>query len=154
MSKRDSPQDWRNVTRAIFARDRDRCLNCRASAETVVTLDPDHGVPRGAGGADRMSNLNTLCRRCHEAKHGEGIAPTAQFESSGAMTDREFIWFKHFVDEMIPAMAQAAGGRVTPKFGLDNGTVWYIPVGDLIHLDGQLTKSNVEYMSADLAEYM
>lgn len=154
MSKRASTQDWRNVKQATFARDRDRCLNCRASGDIVTTLDADHGVPRGAGGSDRVSNLNTLCRRCHKAKHGEGIAPSVQLQSTGEMTDREFGWFKHFVDEMIPAIAQVAGGRVTPKFNLDDAKVWYLPIGDVIHLDGQLTDANVEYMSADLAEYM
>lgn len=155
MSKRASTHDWRNVTQSVFARDRDRCLNCRASEQTVTTLDADHGVPRGAGGADRVSNLNTLCRRCHKAKHEEGvIAPSVQLESSGNMTDREFGWFKHFVDEMIPAMSQAAGGRVVPKYSLDDAKVWYLPIGDVIHLDGQLTDASVEYMSADPAEYM
>lgn len=154
MSKRDSTQDWRNVTQSIFARDRDRCLNCRASEQTVTTLDADHGVPRGAGGADRMSNLSTLCRRCHKAKHGEGIAPSIQLQSTGKMTDREFGWFKHFIDEMIPAMSQVAGGRVNPKYNLDDAKVWYLPIGDVIHLDSQLTEANVEYMSADLTEYM
>ena len=155
MSKREPSQDWRNVKQAVFARDRDRCLNCRGSAGAVIKLDPDHAVPRGAGGADRMSNLNTLCRRCHKAKHGEGIAPSVQLQSTGEMTDREFGWFKHFVDEMIPAMSQAAGGRITPKFNLDGEDVWYLPIGDVVHLDKQLTDdSSIEYISASLEEYM
>lgn len=154
MSKRTSTRDWRNVTQSVLARDRDRCLNCRISDETVMTLDADHGVPRGAGGADRMSNLHTLCRRCHKAKHGEGIAPTVQLQSTGEMTDREFSWFKKFVDHMIPAMSEIAGGRVNSKYGLNDGRVWYLPIGDVIHLDSRLTEADVEYTSADPAEYM
>jgi hypothetical protein len=116
-------------------------------------LDADHGVPRGVGGADRISNLNTLCRRCHKAKHGEAIAPTVQLQSAGRMTDREFDWFKHFIDEMIPAMSQAAGGRITPKFNLDSNNIWYLPIGDVIYLDEQLTEdSSVEYLPATIEE--
>jgi hypothetical protein len=154
MSKREPSQDWRNVRQAVFARDRDRCLNCRASKEAIM-LDVDHGVPRGAGGADRISNQNSYCRRCHDAKHEKCIAPSVQLQSTGQMTDREFGWFKHFVDEMIPAMSQAAGGRVIPKFNLDDENIWYLPIGDVIHLDEQLADDgSIEYMSASLEDYM
>ena len=137
-----------------LTRDRRRCLNCGATSEVATVLDVDHGVPRGAGGADRMSNLSTLCRSCHEAKHGNGIAPSVQMKSTGDMTEREFIWFKQFVKEMVPAMADVAGTRIAPKFSLDGRDRWYIPIGDVVALDKQLARSDVRYTSVDLADYM
>jgi len=101
-----------------------------------------------------MSNLNTLCRDCHEAKHGNGIAPSVQMKSTGGMSEREFIWFKQFINEMVPAMADVVGAKITPKFNLDGQDEWYIPIGDAAALDKQLAKSDVRYTSLDLAEYM
>lgn len=102
-----------------------------------------------------MSNLNTYCRRCHKAKHGEGIAPTIQFESTQRMTEREFHWFKHFVDEMIPVMAQIIGTHLNPKFALEEQKAWHIPLGDVYHLDEQLADYEMEYTTlTQLQEYM
>lgn len=151
MSKRDPNQGWRQIT---LTRDRSRCLNCGATSEAATKLDIDHGVPRGAGGADRMSNLNTLCRDCHEAKHGNGIAPSVQMESTGEMSKREFIWFKHFIKEMVPAMADVVGTKIRPKFNLDEQGYWYIPVGDVIALNKQLAESDARYESVDPVDYM
>jgi hypothetical protein len=101
-----------------------------------------------------MSNLNTLCRDCHDAKHGNGIAPSVQLKSTEDMTKREFIRFKQFVKEMVPAMADVAGTRIAPKFSLDGRDRWYIPIGDVVALDKQLARSDVRYTSVDLADYM
>lgn len=155
MSKGNTTDSWRNVRQAVFARDRDRCLNCRASDGMVIALDPHHGVPRGSGGADRVSNVHTYCRRCHDAIHNEtAIAPCVKLESTGDMTNREFGWFKHFVHDMIPVMSQIAGHRIEPKHNLGGNKYWYLPVGNVVCLDEKLTDTDVRYTSADLAEYI
>lgn len=153
MSKPAHHTTWHDLKKALFTRDQHRCVNCYSTTDTV-TLDADHGVPRGVGGSERLSNLNTLCRRCHKAKHGDGIAPTVQLESTGEMTDREFLWFKHLLKEMMPAMARELNVRLAPKFGLNNEKVWYIPLGDLRLLDKQLTEADSQYTSTRPEQYM
>jgi hypothetical protein len=103
----------------VHDRDRHRCMNCRATEEIAELLDVDHVVLRGVGGGEPLSNQITLCRRCHDAKHVNGLAPTVRVVSTGTMTDTEFAWYKHFVQEMVPALARLAGARLRPKFGLE-----------------------------------
>ena len=55
---------------------------------------------------------------------------------------------------MIPAMARELDVRLIPKFGLDEDTVWYLPLGDIRLLDQQLTKADQQYSSLRLEEYM
>lgn len=153
LSGTEDAHEWSDTRQAVFARDRFRCQNCLADGDIVI-LDPDHGVPRGAGGADRRSNITAYCRRCHLAKHGEGIAPTAQFESTQRMTDREFYWFEHFAKEMLPKLAQIAGVQLNPMFGLEDKKAWHLPIGDLHNLDVHLNEYDIEYTTYRVAEYM
>lgn len=102
---------------AVHERDRHLCGNCGRSYSTDE-LDVDHNVQRGNGGSERFSNLSSLCRRCHDAKHGNGLAPTARFASTGDMTTAEFRWFEHFVKEILPALVRQVGVRLEPKFNL------------------------------------
>lgn len=153
MSKPSHQANWNELKRAVFVRDQHRCVNCLRATDDAP-LDADHSVPRGVGGSDRISNLNTLCRRCDQAKHGDSIAPSIQLESTGKMTDVEFFWFKHMLNEMIPAMAREIDVRLIPKFGLDDDTVWYLPLGDIRLLDRQLTRADQQYSSLRLEEYM
>jgi hypothetical protein len=117
-------------------------------------LDADHGVPRGAGGSDQFSNLLSLCRRCHEAKHGDAIAPTVQLESTGQMTNVEFVWFKQFLKEILPALARSHGVQLRPKFNLDDREGWYLPLGDVRRLGRQLAGEDDHYDSLQLSQFM
>lgn len=111
-------QDWDAVREAVRVRDRDRCVNCRASGSSI-TLDVHHIVPRGQGGSDRMSNLALLCRRCHDAAHGKRKAPTVDFRSTGKMRDGEFALYLQFFEEVPSA-----------RFDADE-KVWRVPVADM-----------------------
>lgn len=102
---------------AVRERDRRRCANCRASGPEV-TLDVHHIVPRGRGGSDRMSNLVLLCRRCHDAAHGKGTAPTVEFESTGDMDTDSFDLYLEFFWELP-----------TARFDGEN-KVWRVPKAD------------------------
>lgn len=133
-------------------RDGYRCLNCRETFEERVSqLDADHIVPRGAGGSSLHRNIGSLCRKCHEAKHGEReIAPTIRFMSTGDMTDKEFRWFRHFWDEILPALAEAAiGQRIEPLTDIDDSTPWqgrHIPIGVARFCDDELAdRDDVDY---------
>lgn len=155
MSKRYDTS-WGTLRQAVLVRDQHQCKNCLGTREGELTLDTDHIVPRGAGGSDRLSNLNTLCRRCHKAKHGDGIAPTVQLESTGEMTTVEFHWFKHIMQEMLPALAREFDIRLVPKFGLADDTAWHLPLGDVRRLDKQILEASEreQYSSLQTHQYM
>jgi hypothetical protein len=151
--KEDRQHDYGERKEAVHERDRNRCLACLGSVDKVDKLDVDHGVPRGVGGSEQFSNLLTLCRRCHEAKHGDGLAPTVELRSSGAMTDTEFLLFKQLLTEMLPAMAREFGVRLRPKFDLDDRDCWHLPLGDVRRLDRELSSEAPQYNSLQAADY-
>ncbi|WP_247729902.1 hypothetical protein [Halovivax limisalsi] len=72
------------------------------------------------------------------------------------MSDQEFMWFKQFLSEMIPAMAREFSVRVKPKFNLDGQDQWHLPLGDLRRLDQQLLDDDRtdQYSSLKLEQYM
>lgn len=154
MSKSYLDAHWADLRQAVFTRDQHQCGNCLGTIDDDLTLDPDHNVPRGAGGSDRLTNLNTLCRQCHDAKHGNGIAPTVELKSTGQMSSVEFDWFRHFLQEMVPAQARVFNVRLIPKFGLADNDAWYLPLGDLRRLDQQLLEADDQYSSLQAHQYM
>jgi hypothetical protein len=144
----------------VHNRDRHQCLNCRKSIKDDISrLDADHIVPEGSGGAGLHRNLATLCRDCHEAKHDEdAIAPTIRFTSTGDMDDEEFRWYRHFWNEVLPALAEAAvGHRVEPLLGLDDHSMWdgrHIPMGAVRFCDESLSeRDDVEYSPMNKHRY-
>lgn len=102
---------------AVIERDRGQCVNCQASGPDT-TLDIHHIVPRGRGGSDKLSNLALLCRQCHDAAHGEGTAPTVQFESTGEMDTDSFKSFLRFFSTLPTARFDA------------EAKVWRVPKAD------------------------
>lgn len=153
MSTERNHINWPDIRKAVFDRDRNRCSNCLQTVDNGSTLDPDHNVPRGAGGSHRLSNLTSLCRRCHDAKHGDGVAPTIQWTSTGGMTPTEFCLYKHFSKEMIPAMARQVNIYTDACFALGDDEAWHLPLGDVRRLDQQLTEYDQEYTSLQAHEY-
>lgn len=140
--------------RAVHERDRNSCVCCGRSASVVEKLDLDYAVPRGVGGSESFSNLLTLCRQCHDAKHGEGLAPTVEMASTGRMEPIEFDYFTQFMNEMLPALAEISGVDLDPKFNLDGREAWHLPLGDLRRLDKVLSEELDDYCSFQAADYM
>ena len=57
---------WRAVRNEALLRDGYRCCQCRRAGALAV----DHIVPVHRGGEQyELTNLQTLCRRCHLLKH-------------------------------------------------------------------------------------
>lgn len=57
---------WRRLREAVLLRDKYTCQYCgRASAEG---MEVDHILNRASGGTDELSNLQTLCKSCHQLK--------------------------------------------------------------------------------------
>lgn len=71
------PKDWDNRRKDVYERDNYTCANCEANGnQPSVQLHAHHIVPRQKGGSHKLSNLKTLCSRCHLAIHSDLQAPT------------------------------------------------------------------------------
>lgn len=145
---------------AVHERDQYRCLNCRETFDDPSELHMHHIVPRGNAGSTTHTNAASLCDRCHKPIHeGEGFAPTIRWQSTGDMEQKDFIWFRHFWKEMLPALSEAAvaDSRIEPYFDDPNRPykAWHIPLGDVRRLDEILTgRSDVKYSSMQVCSYM
>jgi len=67
------PDEWATVATLVRQRDGHQCRNCGALGgprQGDTELHVDHQNPRSRGGEDYPKNLRTLCRNCHEARHG------------------------------------------------------------------------------------
>ncbi|WP_246279770.1 hypothetical protein [Natronomonas salina] len=70
------------------------------------------------------------------------------------MDEYEFLLYKQFMNEMIPAVAQVIDVEMDVRYSLgDNDNAWHIPVGDIRWLDERLTELDVEYQSIRASEY-
>ncbi len=50
----------------VLARDNFRCVKCgKFGIQDAKTLEIHHIIPKKNGGSDELSNLMTLCRKCH-----------------------------------------------------------------------------------------
>ncbi|QLD90083.1 HNH endonuclease [Natronomonas salina] len=142
------------MSKGRSADEKTRCSCCGRHGSQVRKIDSDHQVPRGVGGANHPGNRGPLCRKCHSAKHGDGLAPTIRWLSTGDMDEYEFLLYKQFMNEMIPAVAQVIDVEMDVRYSLgDNDNAWHIPVGDIRWLDERLTELDVEYQSIRASEY-
>ena len=57
---------WRKIREAVLTRDGRVCAECGVHGANHA----DHIVPKSQGGGDEMSNLQTMCARCHNRKTG------------------------------------------------------------------------------------
>ena len=67
-----------NLRRQCWLRDRGICQKCGVATlagpnvheANPLRFDMSHIISRGAGGADVLANVETLCHRCHMTYHG------------------------------------------------------------------------------------
>lgn len=52
----------------VFGRQRGLCAACGTLAHPVPARELDHIVPLSQGGTHDSTNLQALCRSCHQAK--------------------------------------------------------------------------------------
>jgi hypothetical protein len=60
------PSNWEELSKAVRERDGYRCSYC---GSPNLVLHTHHVIPLSRGGSNAMSNLKTLCEKCHRAKH-------------------------------------------------------------------------------------
>jgi integrase/ribosomal protein S27AE len=65
MNERIRGHEWFEVRDKVLIRDDGECRNCGAGSNLVV----HHIVPISNQGTNQMSNLVTLCRKCHRLAH-------------------------------------------------------------------------------------
>jgi 5-methylcytosine-specific restriction protein A len=53
--------------RALFQRE-PFCRPCMAQGKHTIATIADHAIPLAEGGVDDMSNLESICRDCHQKK--------------------------------------------------------------------------------------
>ena len=67
------PDDWDVRRRQVYQRDQYKCGNCQSEGGPYgdTEVHAHHIVPKSQGGADRFTNLVTLCADCHARVHDD-----------------------------------------------------------------------------------
>ena len=67
-------KNWLRKRKRVFKRDRYQCQMCKSFyGEDGLMLTPHHLLPRAKGGKDKLTNLITLCWRCHNTAELEEL---------------------------------------------------------------------------------
>lgn len=66
-ARRGYGRAWQKLRRLQLARE-PLCRICRGAGLSVAARHVDHVVPLRAGGANKLSNLQSVCAGCHSRK--------------------------------------------------------------------------------------
>ena len=127
---------------AVREKFNNRCANCGIDS-SQATLDVHHIVPRGQGGSNLMSNQALLCRRCHDAAHGDRMAPTVQSTSTGEMDPKTFELYRQFWYDILPTVGEMCNVPVEPIF-VEDDECWHIAEADMRLLMGMVDARSTE----------
>lgn len=119
MVKTNYPRNWDDIREDVLDDYRNQCANCNRSDSP---LEVHHVVPVGQGGSHQRSNLVPLCPQCHEAAHGEVMAPRIRWYTNGRLTKDEFT--RHH--RLWKQLRRQFGA---PRYDPDEECV-YIPISD------------------------
>ena len=59
---------WQKLRKEVLQRDGYLCVTCSESGRHVPATDVDHILNKASGGTDALSNLQSLCKKCHRTK--------------------------------------------------------------------------------------
>lgn len=59
---------WERTRKRILARDKGLCQPCLQAGRVAIAYAVDHIVSRAEGGGEHDTNLQAICRPCHQAK--------------------------------------------------------------------------------------
>lgn len=99
--RRLSRELWEQLRRQVWERDGGRCQGpyCREAGPLPLgQAHIDHRLPLSAGGTNALSNLRTLCRRCHVLRAGRahaGMIATALRDGIIPPDWRGLVWEDH-----------------------------------------------------------
>lgn len=73
----DYPSDWGSRRKKVYKRDGHQCQNCGifGGQKGTAELHAHHIVPKSKNGTHKLSNLVCMCKGCHNAIHGNRMAP-------------------------------------------------------------------------------
>lgn len=66
--ERGYDSNWVKLREVILARDNYLCVPCALKGKTTPAREVDHIIPKGDGGTDEDTNLQSICIQCHKAK--------------------------------------------------------------------------------------
>jgi hypothetical protein len=80
--KRAKIPEW--VKRAVFFRDRGRCVSCSLDISNLVSLQSskhfDHMVPLARGGINDVTNIQLMCEKCNLMKGKKDFKTSKMYE--------------------------------------------------------------------------
>lgn len=65
---------WRRLRAKVLHRDGYLCQPCDRAGELALAKEVDHIIPTFEGGTDDESNLQAICKACHQVKSQEEAA--------------------------------------------------------------------------------
>lgn len=63
------PENWQELRLKVLERDGYCCRRCNANLRGVFYREVHHIIPLSRGGTNRMTNLISLCSKCHDKQH-------------------------------------------------------------------------------------
>jgi len=66
--KRTRGTKWQKIRKAILQRDKGLCQECLRNNRVTPAAIVDHIKPISKGGGDEFTNLQALCKSCHDIK--------------------------------------------------------------------------------------
>ena len=69
-TERGYGSEWRKIRRFVIQRDKGLCQPCLTQGRYTEFQDVDHIKPKTQGGTDDLSNLQCICKPCHQSKTG------------------------------------------------------------------------------------
>ncbi|WP_425300163.1 HNH endonuclease [Nocardia flavorosea] len=85
---RARPTGWARLRARTYYRDGRQCVGC-GRALKLTEARCDHIVPWSKGGTDELSNLQTLCVPCHNAKSADETRKRMRTGEPRRPVDRE-----------------------------------------------------------------
>lgn len=75
-------EDWRELRKACLQRDHYKCYRCEKKSYSGKGLGTHHILPRALGGSDDITNLITLCHKCHDFVEISGFTTKIEIKAS------------------------------------------------------------------------
>ncbi len=76
---------WDKLRKLVLQRDKHLCQPCQRARRVTPATQVDHITPKAKGGTDELTNLQSICAPCHEAKtlEDEGKRPKVEIGVDG-----------------------------------------------------------------------